>query len=69
MLVAAGIDREAQLVADVEKAKQEWRAAADSVQRSISQLVWDRAEERLDRFRNSRQQVAGGEDPNQGCKE
>ena len=63
------MDREAQLVADVEKAKQEWMAEADSARRSILQLIWERAEERLESFRNSRQQVAGGEDPDQGCKE
>lgn len=65
------MDCEAQLVADVVKAKQEWRAEADSVQRLSpkSQLIWERAEERLQSFQNSRQQVAGGEHPDQGCKE
>ena len=43
------MEREAQLVADVENAKQEWRAETDSVQRSILQLIWERAEERLER--------------------
>ena len=69
MLMAAGMDAqdmENKLLADVREAKVAWVAEEDPAKSSKLHIIWKQAEERLDSFRN--QQVAGGEDPKQGCK-
>ena len=65
----AGMDAqlmEATLVGEMKEAKQAWLAEKDPVNKEGLWLMLNKAEERLDNFR--RQQVAGGEDPKQGCK-
>ena len=70
MLVAAGMDPEqleAKLEGDVERAWAAIMAEEDVKWRhDLLESRWRQAEERLHSFRV--QQVAGGEDHNQGCK-
>ena len=69
MLVAAGMDaqqRENRLSRDAEEAKKAWLNEKDPDKSSKLQIIWKEAEDRLERFET--QQVAGGKDPNQGCK-
>ena len=58
---------EATLVGDVKEAKQAWRAEKDPVNKEGLWLMWEEAKKELNSFR--RQQAAGGEGPNQGCRE
>ena len=69
MLVAAGMDAEhylEKLEIHVKEAKKAWLNEKDPDKSSKLQIIWKEAEDRLERFET--QQVAGGEDPNQGCK-
>ena len=68
MLLAAGMDAqqlEGKLVEDVEEARAAWLAEKDGAIAPRCKEIYMQAKEELDRFR--RQQVAGGEDPKQGC--
>ena len=67
--MAAGMDAqdmEAKLVRDVEKAEAALLAEKDAANKAELRLIRQEAKEELNIFR--RQQVAGGADPNQGCK-
>ena len=67
--MAAGMDAqrmEAKLEADVNKTEAAWLAEKDPVNKEGLWLLLKDARDELKSFR--RQQVAGGEDPNQGCK-
>ena len=67
--MAAGMDAqlmEATLVGDVKEAKQAWQAEKDPVNKEGLWLMWEEAKKQLNSFRM--QQVAGGEDPKQGCR-
>ena len=69
MLMAAGMDVQQlknELVEDVEKAWAAYEAEKDPVRSSKLKERWRQAKEELDSFR--RQQGAGGEGPQQGCK-
>ena len=68
--MAAGMDAqdmEAKLVGDVDEAKAAWRAEEDPANKEGLWQMWKEAKDKLNSFR--RQQVAGGEDPKQGCRE
>ena len=69
MLLAAGMDAqqlEGKLEEDVEKAWAAYMAEEDPVKSTKLEKRWNEAKDELNSFR--RQQVAGGEDSNQGCK-
>ena len=69
MLMAAGMSaqhRESKLSGDAEEAKEAWLDEKDPDKSSKLQIIWKEAEDWLERFHT--QQVAGGEDPSQGCK-
>ena len=51
---------------DVDEAKAAWRAEEDPVNKEGLWQMWKEAKDELHSFR--RQQVAGGEDPKQGCR-
>ena len=68
--MAAGMDAqdmEAKLVGDVDEAKAAWRAEEDPANKEGLWQMWKEAKDELNSFR--RQQVVGGEDPKQGCRE
>ena len=70
MLMAAGMaaqDMEAKLVGDVSKAEARLLAEKDPANKAELRLIWKEAKDELNSFR--RQQVAGGEDPQRGCKD
>ena len=67
--MAAGMDAqhmEAKLEADVNKAEAAWLVEKDPANKAGLWLLLKDARDELKGFR--RQQVAGGKDPNQGCK-
>ena len=69
MLVAAGMDAqqlEAKLVGEVKAAKDALLAEMNPANKAELRMMWKEAKADLNSFR--RQQVAGGEDPNQGCR-
>ena len=57
---------EAKLLRDVNKAEKAWLAEEDEAKSEKLEKIWLRAREELNSFQ--RQQVAGGEDSNQGCQ-
>ena len=57
---------EAKLLKAVKKAEAAWLDEKDEDLASKREKIYMRAKDELERFR--RQQGAGGEDPNQGCK-
>ena len=68
MLVAADMSAqqlEEKLEGDVTAASKALLAEKDPANREELRMMWRQAEERLHSFRG--QQVAGGEDPSQGC--
>ena len=68
MLVAADMDlqqMEAKLSREVEEAKKAWLAEKDEDIAPRCKDIYMQAKQELDSFR--RQQVAGGEDAEQGC--
>ena len=69
MLVAAVMDAqqlEVKLMEEVEEAWKSFEAEEDPIRSSKLKMRWEEAKAELNNFR--RQQVAGGEDPSQGCK-
>ena len=67
-MMAAGMDAqhmEAKLEGDVNEAKAAWLVEKDPVNKEGLWLLLKDARDELKSFR--RQQVAGGEDPSQGC--
>ena len=69
MLVAAGMDAqqlEDKLVGDVKAGREALLAEVDPVNKAELRIMWKEAKDELNSFR--RQQVAGGEDSNQGCR-
>ncbi len=57
---------EVKLMEEVEEAWKSFEAEGDPIRSSKLEMRWQEAKAELNIFR--RQQVAGGEDPNQGCK-
>ncbi len=69
MLMAAGMDAqdmENKLLAEVREARKALLDEVDSAKKDELRMMWREAKEELNIFR--RQQVAGGEDAEQGCK-
>ena len=69
MFLAAGMNAlqwEQKLSRDAEEAKKAWLDEKDPDRSLKLHIIWKEAEDRLERFQT--QQVAGGKDPNQGCK-
>ena len=69
MLMAAGMDAqqlEAKLVGEVKAAKDALLAEMNPANKAELRMMWKEAKDDLNSFR--RQQVAGGEDPDQGCR-
>lgn len=57
---------EKQLLAEADKAEEAWLAEEDEAKKLMRKQIWTRKRDALESFRC--QQVAAGEDPNQGCK-
>ena len=57
---------EAKLLEDVKEAKKALLDEVDPAKKEELRMMWNEAKGELNSFR--RQQVAGGEYPNQGCK-
>ena len=69
MLVAAGMDAqhmEAKLLEEANAAWKAYYAEKDPARSDKLEKRWNKAQDALERFRG--QQVAGGENLNQGCK-